>query len=207
VNIQIPGVYLRRPFAPCDFDKKSMTLVYLVVGKGTKILSQMTKGKTLNVLINLGNNFEILDHRKIVLVSGSVGIAPLLPLTKQLRNKKIPFEMIVGFSNKRDVCFVQEIKKICSHAHFCTDDGSFGENGNVVDIAKKHNLLGHYYYVCGSSNMLRAVFKNFKSGQLSLESRMGCGFGACMGCSIKTRKGEKRVCCDGPIFESKDLLW
>ena len=207
VNLQIPGVYLRRPLAPCDFDKNSITLLYLVVGKGTKILSEMKNGTSLNALVNLGNNFEIIHHHKIVLVSGSVGIAPLLPLAKKLKQLRTKFDMIVGFANKRDVCYIKEIKHLCPNAHICTDDGSLGENGNVVTIAKKHSLLDHYYYCCGSSNMLRAVFQNFSEGQLSLESRMGCGFGACMGCSVKTKKGEKRVCCDGPVFESKDLLW
>lgn len=208
VNIKIPGVYLRRPLAVCEFDNSSITLIYLLVGKGTQILSEMEESKTLNLLIDLGNNFELQKNNdKLVLVSGSVGFAPLIPLANELKNKKKSFEMIIGFANKRDVCYVNEIKKICPSAHFCTDDGTYDEKGNVVDIAKKHKLLNHYYFCCGSTNMMKAVFKNFKEGQLSLETRMGCGFGACMGCSIKTKKGEKRICCDGPIFESKDLLW
>jgi dihydroorotate dehydrogenase electron transfer subunit len=207
VNLQIPGVYLRRPLAICEYDKNSFTLVYLLVGEGTKILSQLEVGKSINTLIDLGNEFELPRQTKqLVLVSGGVGFAPLICLANQLKSKKIKFEMIVGFTNKNDVCYVNEIKKLCPNAHICTDDGSYGEKGNVIDIAKKHNLLNHYYFCCGSTNMMKVIFKNFKEGQLSLESRMGCGFGACMGCSIKTKKGEKRICCDGPIFESKDLL-
>jgi dihydroorotate dehydrogenase electron transfer subunit len=205
--LQIPGVYLRRPLAVCEFDSESITLIYLVVGKGTKILSEMEVEEHLNVLVNLGNNFEIPKKKqKLVLVSGSVGFAPLMPLARELKNKKIKFEMIVGFANKRDVCYVNEIHELCPKAHICSDDGTYNEKGNVVQIAQKYNLLNHYYFCCGSTNMMKAVFKNFKEGQLSLESRMGCGFGACMGCSIKTKHGEKRICSEGPIFESKDLL-
>lgn len=208
VNVQIPGVYLRRPLAPCEFDDKTITFVYLVAGKGTKILSQIEIGKKLNLLIDLGNNFELNKNSKnIVLISGSVGFAPLLPLAQLLKKQNKKFEMVVGFATKQDVCYINEIKKYCPNAHICTDDGTYGEKGNVIEIVKKHHLLNHYYFCCGSSNMMKAVYKNFKEGQLSLECRMGCGFGACMGCSIQTKKGEKRICSEGSIFQSKDLLW
>jgi dihydroorotate dehydrogenase electron transfer subunit len=200
-------VYLRRPFAPCDFDKDSITLIYLVVGKGTKILSEMLPNTELNILVNLGNGFEIKNNKKVTLISGSVGIAPLLLLAKELKNKKIKFDFVAGFAKKDDVCCIEELKTLCHDAHICTDDGTYGERGNVIDIAKKFNLLNDYYYCCGSSKMLQAVYRNFKEGQLSLECRMGCGFGACMGCSIETKKGNKQICRDGPIFESRDLLW
>jgi dihydroorotate dehydrogenase electron transfer subunit len=199
---------LRRPLAVCEYDKNSITLIYLVVGKGTKILTTLPIGTKINVLVNLGNNYEIPKcEKKFLLVSGSVGFASTLPMAKYLKQHNKKFEMIVGFATKQDVCYVNEIKKICPHAHICTDDGTYGEKGNVVEVGKKNNLLSHYYFCCGSTNMMKAVFKNYKHGQLSLECRMGCGFGACMGCSIKTKQGEKRICSEGPIFESKDLLW
>jgi dihydroorotate dehydrogenase electron transfer subunit len=116
--------------------------------------------------------------------------------------------MVVGFRNKRDVFYVKKLKELCPTVHICTDDGSFGEKGLVTNILIKHQLHKHYYFACGSNAMLQALYRaSGTEGQLSLESRMGCGFGACMGCSIKTKNGYKQICKDGPVFHSKDLLW
>ncbi|MDR0739443.1 MAG: hypothetical protein LBF00_00960 [Mycoplasmataceae bacterium] len=208
INIKIPGFYLRRPMGVSDFTKNSYSFIYEIIGNGTMALSKMQAQQEIDILENLGNNYKYESKYGVpLLVSGGSGIGPILCLAKYFNQHKIKYELVCGFTNKQKVFLVEEIKKLNPNAHICTDDGSFGENGNVVKIINKHNLQNHYYYACGSTNMLKAIFKNNKNGQLSLDERMGCGFGACMGCSIKTRKGEQRICKNGPIFKSEDLLW
>ncbi|MDR1235008.1 MAG: dihydroorotate dehydrogenase electron transfer subunit [Mycoplasmataceae bacterium] len=208
INVKIPGFYLRRPMAVCDYTNDSFSFIYEIIGNGTDKLSTMKPNQEIDILEDLGNTFHYRkDHGKPLLISGGSGIGPIYCLAKQLNKDNIQYDWICGFPNQSKVALVSEIKKINPNAIICTDDGSFGEKGNVVQIINKHNLKNHYYFTCGSTNMLKAIFKNNKQGQLSLDERMGCGFGACMGCSIKTRKGEQRICKNGPIFKSEDLLW
>jgi dihydroorotate dehydrogenase electron transfer subunit len=193
--------------AVCDFNKKQYSFIYELVGDGTKALSQMQPGQDIDILENLGNYYEYQkSFGTPLLISGGSGLGPILCLAKYFKAKKIKYELVCGFPTKDKVTLPQEIRKLNPHAHICTDDGSFGERGNVIEIMNKYHLQNNYYYVCGSTNMLKSIFKNNKRGQLSLDERMGCGFGACMGCSIKTKKGPQRICKNGPIFKSEDLL-
>jgi dihydroorotate dehydrogenase electron transfer subunit len=193
--------------AVSDFNSKQYSFIYETIGNGTKSLSTMKAGQSIDILENLGNSYEYKKTYGIpTLVSGGSGLGPILCLAKYFNSQKIKYELICGFPNKSKVVLVNEIKKINSRAHICTDDGSYGEKGNVVQIINRYKLQDKYYYACGSTNMLKAIFKNNKIGQLSLDERMGCGFGACMGCAIKTKKGMQRICKNGPIFRSEDLL-
>jgi dihydroorotate dehydrogenase electron transfer subunit len=195
--------------AVSDFNEQQYSFIYEIVGEGTKVLSQLRPRDEIDILENLGNSYIYkLSYGYPILVSGGSGLGPILCLAKQFNKQHIKYELICGFPNKNMVTIFDEIKAINPHAHVCTDDGSFGEKGNVVEIINKYDLQNHYYYACGPNNMLKAVFKNNKSsGQLSLDERMGCGIGACMGCAIKTKKGNQRICKNGPIFMSDDLLW
>ncbi|MDR3257475.1 MAG: dihydroorotate dehydrogenase electron transfer subunit [Mycoplasmataceae bacterium] len=207
-NVKVPGFYLRRPMAVCDYSNKSFTFIYELVGEGTLALSKMQIGESLNILIDLGNYFIYKKQYGVpLLVSGGSGLGPIVCLAREFKKQKINFDFVAGFPTKANVAYIKEIKALCNSAYFCTDDGSYGEKGNVVQIINKHRLNNKYYYACGSTNMLKALSKNNKQGQLSLDERMGCGFGACMGCSIKTKNGNQRICKDGPIFYGEDLLW
>jgi dihydroorotate dehydrogenase electron transfer subunit len=206
-NIKVPGFYLRRPMAVCSYSKKSFTFIYELVGDGTNTMSKLQIGVTLNILINLGNQFVYKKQYGVpLLVSGGSGLGPIVCFARELKKQKIPFDFVAGFPSKNNVVYVNEIKALCNKAHICTDDGSYGEKGNVVQIINKYKLNNAYYYSCGSTNMLKALSKNNKYGQLSLDERMGCGFGACMGCSIQTKNGDMRICKNGPVFYGEDLL-
>jgi dihydroorotate dehydrogenase electron transfer subunit len=195
--------------AVSDFvTNKQYSFIYEIIGDGTKVLSTLKPKYDLDILENLGNSYEYKkEFGKPVLISGGSGLGPILCLAKFLNDQKTSYDLICGFPNKNKVTIPNEIKKLNSRAYICTDDGSYGEKGNVISIINKYNLDNNYYYACGSINMLKAIYKNNKIGQLSLDERMGCGFGACMGCAIKTKTGTKRICKNGPIFKSGDLLW
>jgi dihydroorotate dehydrogenase electron transfer subunit len=174
-----------------EYGKNSFSFIYKVVGKGTKILSTYKPLDKLNVLIDLGNTFKYKQSfKKPLLITGGSGLGPILSLALLFNKQKIEYDLIVGFVNKTNSYYINEIKKIHPKTIFCTDDGSFGFHGSVVDAIKHHRLLNQYYYCCGSTPMLKAVASNMKSdGQVSLDAHMGCGFGACMGCSIHTKNG------------------
>jgi dihydroorotate dehydrogenase electron transfer subunit len=194
--------------AVSNFAKNRYSFIYELVGDGTKTLSTLKRGDEIDILEDLGNHYEYKKaYGKPLLVSGGSGLGPILCLAKRFNKQKISYELICGFPNKDKVALASEIKKINPKAHVCTDDGSFGEKGNIIQIINQYRLQDSYYYACGSTNMLKAIFKNNKNGQLSLDERMGCGFGACMGCAIKTKKGVQRICKNGAIFKSEDLLW
>jgi dihydroorotate dehydrogenase electron transfer subunit len=190
-----------------DFTDNQYSFIYEIIGEGTKTLSQLKPNQQIDVLEDLGNHYQYeKQYGKPVLISGGSGLGPILCLAKEFNKQRIGYHLICGFPNKAKVTLLNEIKKINSQVHVCTDDGSYGEKGNVVKIINKYHLQKNYYYACGSTNMLKAIFKNNKIGQLSLDERMGCGFGACTGCAIKTKKGMQRICKNGPIFKSEDLL-
>lgn len=208
INIKLHGHFLRRPMAISDFNAKSFSFIYEVVGEGTHTLSNLKENDSIEIITRVGNSFDYQkQYGKPLLICGGAGIGPILCLAKFLKEHNIPFEYIVGFANKEKVIKIDIIKKLCPNAHICTDDGSYGEKGSVVDIMKKHNLTNLYYYACGSHAMLKAIHHITKKGQLSLDERMGCGFGACMGCAIETKQGTQRICVNGPIFLGEDLLW
>ena len=206
VNIQLDGLYLRRPISVCDYSKNSLTLVYKVVGKGTEQLSQMEKGD-LDVLVGLGNGYETDNSGKEpVLIGGGVGVPPLFNLCKKLMAEGKKASVILGFNTKDEIFYEEEFKKLGVNVYVTTVNGEYGIKGFVTDALKNINYT--YFYTCGPEPMLKAVYNaTTTSGQFSFEERMGCGFGACMGCTCKTKYGNKRICKDGPVLVKEEIIW
>ncbi len=205
VNIKLDGMYLRRPISVCDCEGDLLTIIYKVVGKGTEMMSKMKDG-TLDVLTGLGNGYNTaLSGDKPLLLGGGVGVPPLYMLAKYLIAEGKKVSVILGFNNKDEVFYEDEFKALGADVTVTTVDGSYGKKGFVTDAM---DMDYTYFYTCGPEPMLKAVYKNSKtSGQFSFEERMGCGFGACMGCSCKTVTGYKRICKDGPVLEKEEILW
>ncbi len=206
INITIPGYYLRRPISVCDYSEKHINLLYKILGNGTKELSTFKEGTEIDSLVGLGNGFELSKSTKPLLIAGGIGIAPLIGLAKAFNNIGVKPLLVYGAKTSSDIVLVDELKKI-TELYLCTDDGSMGYKGNVIDFIKDHNLKFDYYYACGPQIMLSNITKIYHNGCLSLESRMGCGFGACMGCSIETKNGPKRICKEGPVFEADEVIF
>ena len=206
INIKIADKYLRRPISVCDKDEKTITIIYKVVGSGTEILSQMKSGETLDVLTGLGNGYDLsLSGDTPLLLGGGVGAPPLYMLAKQLIKQGKKVSVILGFKTKSEIFYDDEFKKIGADVTVTTVDGSYGVKGFVTD-AMTDNYS--YFYTCGPEPMLKAIFKaTLTSGQFSFEERMGCGFGACMGCSCKTVTGYKRICKEGPVLNKEEIIW
>ena len=205
VNIALAGKYLRRPISVCDWTQDSLTLIYKVVGSGTEQMSRMAPGETLDVLTGLGNGFDAAPAHgeKIALAGGGVGVPPLYGLARVLRSQGEAVQCVLGFRSRGDVFYEREFQVLGCDVHVVTDDGSYGARGFVTDVLK--GLDYDYYFACGPQPMLRAVHAAGKTGQLSFEERMGCGFGACMGCTCKTLTGYKRICVDGPVLLSGEV--
>lgn len=207
VNLKIDGFFLRRPISVCRYEKEKLTLVYKVVGKGTEKLSRTALGEKLNALVALGNGFDTSKSGDFpLLIGGGVGTPPMLGLCEKLVSEGKSVTVVIGFNTKSEVFFKEEFEKLGARVFVATADGSFGTKGFVTDVMK--NLDCSYFYACGPEPMFRAVNKIAKtSGQFSFEERMGCGFGACMGCSCKTLYGNKRICRDGPVLEREEIIW
>lgn len=204
-NLKLDNHYLRRPLSIHDYDEHSVSFLYKVLGQGTKELSEYPIGKTIDVLLPLGNGFDTSESKKPLLIGGGIGIAPLYHLAKELVNQGKEVKIILGFKTKNEVFYEEEFKRFGSLT-ILTDDGSYGVKGNPVSYLKSHVVDYDHYYACGPSVMLKFLAQAFENGEVSLEARMGCGFGACMGCSIKTKKGNKRICKDGPVFPSEEVF-
>ena len=206
INIKLDGLYLRRPISVCDCDSETVTIIYKVVGKGTEAMSKLKSGK-LDVLTGLGNGYDTsLSGDKPLLLGGGVGVPPLYLLAKKLISEGKKVSVILGFNTKDEVFYKEEFEALGAEVTVTTVDGSFGVKGFVTDAAKDKDYS--YYYTCGPEPMLKAIYKSLEtSGQLSFEERMGCGFGACMGCSCKTVTGYKRICKDGPVLAKEEILW
>ncbi len=206
VNIQLDGLFLRRPISVCDYDEKSLTIVYKVVGKGTSLLSKLTSGK-LDILTGLGNGYDLtLSGEKPVLLGGGVGVPPMYNLAKNLIAEGKKVSVVLGFNTKSEIFYEDAFRKLGCDVTVTTVDGSYGTKGFVTTALE--NLDYTYFYTCGPEPMLKAVYRASKtSGQMSFEERMGCGFGACMGCSCKTVTGYKRICKDGPVMKKEEILW
>lgn len=206
VNIQLDGLYLRRPISVCDVNENVLTIIYKVVGKGTKQMSAMREGK-LDVLTGLGNGYDLaVSGDKPVLLGGGVGVPPMYLLAKRLIAEGKKVSVILGFNTKSEVFFENEFKALGADVTVTTVDGSYGMKGFVTDALKEIDYT--YFYTCGPEPMLKAVYKaSATSGQMSFEKRMGCGFGACMGCSCKTITGYKRICKEGPVMRKEEILW
>lgn len=204
INITLAGYFLRRPISVCDFSKKHVDILYKVLGHGTKDMSNLKPGVELDVLVGLGNGFKIKKDIKPLLVAGGIGIAPLISLAKAYNEMGIKPVLVYGGRSKKDLVLLDLLSEI-TDLRACTDDGSYGYKGNTVQYLKDNKVDFDYYYSCGPQVMLKFLALAFPNGCVSLEARMGCGFGACMGCSIKTVNGPKRVCKEGPVFEASEV--
>ena len=202
INIRLNGLYLRRPISVCDWGEGWIRIIYKVVGKGTAQMAQMTPGQKLDVLTGLGNGYDLAPARgkRIALVGGGVGIPPLYGLAKRLGGEA--FCCVLGFNRASEIFYAEEFAQY-GKVVLTTADGSAGVRGFVTDALRQ--LDYDYYFACGPEPMLRAVHALGKEGQLSFEARMGCGFGACMGCSCETLAGPKRICVDGPVMRSGEV--
>ena len=207
VNIKLEGLFLRRPISVCDCVGDTLTLIYKVVGKGTEQMSLMKAGNTLDLLTGLGNGYDTsLSGDAPLLLGGGVGVPPMYMLCKKLITEGKRVSVILGFNTKAEVFYENEFRALGAHVTVTTVDGSYGTRGFVTDVMK--NKSYSYFFTCGPEPMLKAVYKaSATSGQFSFEERMGCGFGACMGCSCKTLTGYKRICKEGPVMKKEELLW
>ena len=207
INIKIDGFYLRRPISICDYSENTITIIYKVVGEGTEVMSKMNAGEKLDVLCGLGNGFDTsksLD--KPVLIGGGVGVPPMYNLCKKLIAEGKKVTVILGFNKKEEIFYEDEFKKLGADVKVTTVDGSYGVKGFVTDALKDTEYS--YFYTCGPMPMFKAIENTATtSGQYSFEERMGCGFGACMGCSCKTKYGNKRICKDGPVLTREEIIW
>lgn len=206
VNIQLDGLYLRRPISVCDVQGDMLTIIYKTVGKGTKQMAAMRSG-TLDILTGLGNGYDLtLAGDKPVLLGGGVGVPPMYLLAKELIKQGKDVRVILGFNTKNEVFYEDAFQALGCQVTVTTVDGSYGLKGFVTDALKDMDYT--YFFTCGPEPMLKAVYRtSVTSGQMSFEKRMGCGFGACMGCSCKTITGYKRICKEGPVMKKEEILW
>ncbi len=197
--------YLRRPMSICDYDDNHITIIFRVVGEGTRILSLKEVGDQLDCLTGLGNGFEDMNYKKAVVIGGGLGVPPMYKTAKELLEKGVEVTAILGFNSSKDVFYKDEFEKICPTI-IATMDGSEGVKGTVVDAMK--GIDTDVYYACGPEKMLDALALQYPDkGYLSFEARMGCGFGACMGCSCKVKtKPYKRICVEGPVLHSSEVI-
>lgn len=206
LELELPNLFLRRPFSIADCTENTVTLLYKVVGEGTKELTKAKNGDTYDCLTHLGSGFDIDRTNSPLLIGGGIGIAPLYKLAKDFVQKGITPNILLGFRNDKELFYIEEFRAL-GNVVVGTDDGSFGCCGNVIEVLKANFTSFDYYYACGPQVMLKALQNYAQNGQLSLEARMGCGFGVCMGCSIQTTNGFKRVCKEGPVFDAEEVLW
>ena len=206
VNIQISGLFLRRPISVCDYDGSTLTIIYKVVGKGTEAMRAMAPGEKLDILTGLGNGYDLsLTGDRPVLLGGGVGVPPMYNLAKKLLEQGKQVSVILGFNTKSEIFYENEFRALGCDVTVTTVDGSYGKKGFVTDALPEHST---HFCCCGPEPMLKAVYRaTTTSGQMSFEERMGCGFGACMGCSCKTLTGNKRICKDGPVMKKEEILW
>ena len=207
VNLKLDGLFLRRPISVCDCQGDVLTLIYKVVGKGTEQMRKMKAGDKVDILTGLGNGYNMTKAGDSVLViGGGVGVPPMYMLARLLREQGKKVTAVLGFNTKSEIFYEDEFKALGCSVLVATADGSYGTKGFVTDAMK--DLDYSYFYTCGPEPMLKAVYNATEvSGQFSFEERMGCGFGACMGCSCKTLYGNKRICKDGPVLEKEEIIW
>ena len=207
VNIKIDGFFLRRPISVCDFNENELLIIYKVVGKGTDRMSGLEAGQKLDLLTGLGIGYDLtVKTDKPVLIGGGVGVPPLYKLAKELKKQGKKVSVILGFNSKEEIFFEKEFKEIADRVLVCTADGTYGVKGFVTDALCDVDY--DYFFTCGPEPMFRALEKTVKtSGQFSFEQRMGCGFGACMGCTCKTLTGNKRICREGPVLFREEIIW
>ncbi len=207
VNILLEGFFLRRPISVCDREEGLLTIVYKAVGKGTEKMSGMKAGEKLDILTGLGNGYDLsVSGDAPLLLGGGVGVPPMYLLAKELAAEGKKVSVILGFNTKDEVFYEDEFRALGADVTVTTADGSYGVKGFVTDAMK--DMQYTYFYTCGPEPMLKAVWNaSVTEGQMSFEERMGCGFGACMGCSCKTLTGNKRICKEGPVMRKEEILW
>lgn len=206
INIKLDGKFLRRPISVCDYDEKSITIIYKVVGEGTAQMKDIQPGESLDILTGLGNGYDISKSSKPLLIGGGVGVPPMYNLAKTLIADGQKPTVVLGFNTASEVFYEKEFKALGADTYVTTVDSSYGIKGFVTDAMA--NLEYDYFYTCGPLPMFKAVYNATEtSGQFSFEERMGCGFGACMGCSCKTKYGNKRICKDGPVLVKEEIIW
>lgn len=205
INIKLNDKFLRRPISICDYDDQTITIIYKVVGSGTEYMAELAAGERLDVLTGLGNGYTVKVAENPLLIGGGVGVPPMYNLCKRLIEGGQHPTVILGFNTKDEIFYEDEFKALGADVRVATADGSYGIKGFVTDaFPEKYD----YFYTCGPLPMFRAIeAKATTSGQYSFEERMGCGFGACMGCSCKTKYGNKRICKDGPVLEREEIIW
>ena len=208
IDIRLPERFLRRPISVCDWDGETITVLYKLLGGGTEFLATLPEGTTLDVLTGLGNGYDTsVSGERPLLVGGGVGIPPLYRLAKELIAEGKRPAVILGFNRKEDIFYKEEFSALGAEIAVTTADGSAGIPGFVTDGLADAGAYT-YVYACGPTAMLKALDGSITaSAQYSFEERMGCGFGACVGCTTKTKNGYKRVCKDGPVFRREEILW
>ena len=207
VNIRLDGFYLRRPISVCDVRGDELTLIYKVVGKGTEVMARTEAGATWQVLTGLGNGYDLsLSGDSPLLIGGGAGVPPMYLLCRRLVAEGKKCSVILGFGSKDEVFYEEKFKELGADVYVTTVDGSYGTRGFVTDAMDSVEYT--HFYTCGPEPMLKAIYAKSKTGgSFSFEERMGCGFGACMGCSCKTVTGYKRICKEGPVMQKEDILW
>ena len=207
VNIRLDGFYLRRPISVCDVSGDRLTLIFKVVGRGTEKMAEASVGEQFSLLIGLGNGYDTtLSGERPLLIGGGAGVPPMYMLCRELIKEGRTPTVILGFNSRDEVFFEREFSSLGAKVIVATADGSYGVRGFVTDAMAGVDYS--YFYTCGPEPMLKAVYKaTVTSGQMSFEERMGCGFGACMGCSCKTLTGYKRICKEGPVMQKEEILW
>ena len=206
INLTLPGYYLKRPFSVSDYTDEYVEIIYKVLGHGTADMSEYKVGMVLDALVDLGIPFKAYKGKKPLFVAGGIGISPFFILAKEYNELGIRPKLIYGSRSKDDIILLDELEKLCD-VYVCTDDGSLGFKGNVVEYRKTLDIDTDIYYACGPQVMLKYYAMYDNNGYVSLEARMGCGFGCCMGCSIQTTNGPKRVCKDGPTFKASEVIF
>ena len=206
VEIAVPGYYLRRPISVSDVENDRLTIIYKTVGQGTAVMAQMQPYEDLDILTCLGNGYDLAKAGEdVLLIGGGVGVPPLIYLAKQLRAQGKNVHVVIGFNTKNEVFGENVFAAMGCAVEVCIMDGSYGKRGVVTDAIEKPVP---FYYACGPMPMLRAIAQSVgTNGQMSMEERMGCGVGVCVGCSIETNEGIKRVCKEGPVFNAEEILW
>ena len=206
VNIKLDGFYLRRPISVCDAEDGKLTIIYKAVGEGTAYMANLSEGDALTVLTGLGNGYDLtLAGDNPMLIGGGAGVPPMYMLAKKLIAEGKTVTVIMGFGRDSEVFYKEEFEKLGARVIIATADGSCGVKGFVTDALPEEYS---YFYTCGPEPMLKALYNATKtSGQFSFEERMGCGFGACMGCTCKTKYGNKRICRDGPVLVKEEIIW
>ena len=207
VNIKLDGLYLRRPISVCDAEDGRLTLIFKVVGEGTERMSKAAAGDEFLVLTGLGNGYDLTKSGDTpLLIGGGAGVPPMYMLARKLVAEGKRPTVILGFNTADEVFYKEEFEALGLTVYITTADGSLGIKGFVTDAMKDIDYT--YFYTCGPEPMLKAVYNaSATGGQFSFEERMGCGFGACMGCSCKTKYGYKRICRDGPVLEKEEIVW